>query len=583
MLARAGLYFRTARHIPLAQLLYFIARRWWPRATADRGRPLQTQLSLPTPVQLRCAFAPPESCIVNDRFCFLARTSPFTITDIDWSSAGLPKLWRYHLHYFDWLRQPGLDAAWLGASVSHWIDHNPVGRGEGWEPYTVSLRLVNWIRFLNARLMAGESIEPRWLQSLEQQGQWLNCNLEHHIRANHLLKNLVAMVWFCVFMRRQPEYQNWLSRYCDLLQAELIEQFNADGGHYERSPMYHAIALEDCIGLYDLLQAADVRHAVRDRLRSLIPHTIAYLRALSFADGRIALFGDSTLHGALDWHSLHIGWQLLHSTRSWLEEDLAAEDFPAISRLIHLPWSRFAVYATPHYRIVISTGGVSPDYQPGHTHCDMGSFEIATPQGRMITDSGVSEYASGPMRRYVRSSRAHNVVMVDDGEQHELWGEFRVGARGQMDELRVGAMADSSPEAVEVQVRMLSHAASPRAWRNIRTFRLRDDSIEIQDLILVENATSDVAKVESSLHLHPDVQASIQPQGFQLNLGDNTAVRVLVANAESVQLEPAWYCPDFGVALPASRISLRCSCAGSTSLDLRLEFGGREQAATEIS
>lgn len=74
---------------------------------------------------------------------------------ICWNDATWPRLWQFHLHYFDWARE------WLERALitGHWPDHaalleplldqwitaNPPGRGDGWQSYTLSLRTRNWI------------------------------------------------------------------------------------------------------------------------------------------------------------------------------------------------------------------------------------------------------------------------------------------------------------------------------------------------------------------------------------------------------------------------------------------------------
>ena len=79
--------------------------------------------------------------------------------------------------------------------------------------------------------------------------------------------------------------------------------------------------------------------------------------------------------------------------------------------------------------LVVDCGEVGPDYQPGHAHCDTLSFELASDGRTIIVDSGVYDYEDSEMRRYVRSTRAHNTAMVDGCEQSEIWGAFRVARR----------------------------------------------------------------------------------------------------------------------------------------------------------
>src|SRR5262245_61243354 len=55
-----------------------------------------------------------------------------------WNDHGIPKLWLYNLHYFE---SPATDL------IQKWIVENPVGYGNGWEPYPLSRRVCNWIKW----------------------------------------------------------------------------------------------------------------------------------------------------------------------------------------------------------------------------------------------------------------------------------------------------------------------------------------------------------------------------------------------------------------------------------------------------
>src|SRR5690606_38998441 len=90
-------------------------------------------------------------------------------------------------------------------------------------------------------------------------------------------------------------------------------QILADGGHFERSPMYHAILLED---LLDLVQLGD-------RYPGLIPgemienwqrtanQMLAWLRVMTHPDGGPTFFNDSALEiapelAALETYRAHL-------------------------------------------------------------------------------------------------------------------------------------------------------------------------------------------------------------------------------------------------------------------------------------
>lgn len=561
MLARAGLYLRTAKHIPLSQLWYFVWRRILPQnrlaaTPVEAGTPMPAQffkLAKPLPAV--------KPCLQDGRFEFLSQTSSFGIDKIDWRAQEYPKLWRYHLHYFDWLKDAEPDDHWAAHSIYSWIIHNPAGCSDAWEPYPVSLRLVNWIKYFCAREQAAGSLSEEWLFSLVQQGEWLKRNIEYHIRANHLFKNIAAMIWFCTFMQSEPTYRAWLKRYCDLLLRELDEQFNEDGGHYERSPMYHAICLEDCLDLFNLLHKAGVDHPCVGSLASIIQRGLAFLRLLSFSDDKVALFGDSTLHGCHDWKTLSAYWTQLTGTVDDIDE---AEGKP----LVHCRDSGFVIRETSHYKIIISSGGVSPGYQPGHTHCDMGSFELCTPHGRLVVDSGVSQYAQGELRRYSRSSLAHNVVMVNGDNQHELWGEFRVGSRATIELLKLAMVPTDCGDEAEIILRISSHSACGTPWRQTRAYHLGEHQIDIVDIV----QSSSNASIESNFHLHPAVDIQPEGDGFNLRVAGDLAARIAVSDVANTTIEHSYYSPDFGVVLNGQRICLQRHGSATTRMAVRIEL-----------
>jgi len=102
----------------------------------------------------------------------------------DWVQADAPKLWRYNAHYFDYLGWPGVDPADKAALIDDWIRTVPVGATDAWEPYPVSLRVVNWLKY--ALSLPPGSVPDGWLRSLAHQAAALEGDLEYHLLANHL-------------------------------------------------------------------------------------------------------------------------------------------------------------------------------------------------------------------------------------------------------------------------------------------------------------------------------------------------------------------------------------------------------------
>jgi hypothetical protein len=106
---------------------------------------------------------------------------------------------------------------------------------------------VNWIKWV----LAGNALQPVWVESLAVQARWLRRHIEWHLLGNHLFVNAKALVFAGLFFEGE-EAAEWLAQGLKILRREVPEQVLADGGHFELSPMYHAIILED---LLDLLNA----------------------------------------------------------------------------------------------------------------------------------------------------------------------------------------------------------------------------------------------------------------------------------------------------------------------------------------
>jgi uncharacterized heparinase superfamily protein len=137
-----------------------------------------------------------------------------------WDDPELSKLWRYNLHYFDDLNAEDAQgrAQWHRTLIGRWVEENPPGEGSGWEPYPVSLRIVNWVKWA----LAGNGLSPQALHSLAVQARWLTQRLEHHLLGNHLFANAKALVFAgCLF--EGAEAEDWLSIGLRILEREVPE------------------------------------------------------------------------------------------------------------------------------------------------------------------------------------------------------------------------------------------------------------------------------------------------------------------------------------------------------------------------
>ena len=233
-----------------------------------------------------------QSFSVDGSFKFLNEEK--FLSEIGWDGAECGKLWRYNQHYFDDLNSFGADQRYdfHRQLMFDWIDKNKAGSGTGWEPYPTSLRIVNWIKWS----FAGHTLPDECLQSLTIQTRWLSKNIEWHILGNHLFANAKALVFAGLFFDGE-EPRRWLDTGLEILINEVSEQVLPDGGHFERSPMYHSIFLEDMLDIINLFEAFP-NVTISDQLklfRKIASRMLTWLENMCHPDQEIAFFNDAAI------------------------------------------------------------------------------------------------------------------------------------------------------------------------------------------------------------------------------------------------------------------------------------------------
>ena len=335
-----------------------------------------------------------------------------------WNDPSLDMLWRYNLHYFDSLNSDGCltqrrrGSEYAENLVKRWIDENPKGSIPGWDPYPTSLRIVNWVKYFQSSSAHPAPLRLCVENSLRAQLDYLAKHLEWHILANHLLANLKALVIGNKFLGRDN------SRWMRLYREQVAEQVLPDGGHFERSVMYHAIILEDALDV--------VRFCGDDAawLRPVAGKMLRFLVNMTGPDGQIAMFND-----AADGIARPTAWLVDYAKSLGVEE-------PVVEPFVDFCDTGYSRHTAGDFVLFVDSASIGPDYQPGHAHADTLTYELYYKGRKVVTDAGTSEYR-GSRRAYERSTAAHNVVEVDGGNSSEVWSSHRVGARARIVEREV--------------------------------------------------------------------------------------------------------------------------------------------------
>lgn len=515
-----GRYFHTVRYLRPIQVVGRV-RHMLVRPRADlRVPPPARRLDKPYTEPI----APKPSLVAPDRFRFL-NVERGCSHGADWDPPDVARLWTYNLHYFDDLNaeHSSTRKAWHEVLLQRWVAENPPGLGPGWEPYPVSRRIVNWIKWT----LAGNVLPPECHASLAIQARWLVGKLEYHILGNHLFANAKALVYAGVYFSGE-ESGGWYSRGMDIVARELEEQVLPDGGHFERSTMYHAAALEDLLDLINVLRACE--RDVPATWRSIADRMQRWLRAMIHPDGQIAFFNDAALDIAptladLESYSARLGLQV-------------AQD--AAEPLVVLGDSGYVHATVGPAHLICDCAPVGPDYLPGHGHADSLSFEMSLGGRRVLVNSGTSEYGTGVERLRQRGTAAHNCVVIDGQDSSEVWGGFRVARRARARLVRAACVHDvATVEASHDGYRRL-----PGRNEHSRRWVLDPHSLTIEDRI---EGTFHTA--EAWFHIPPDIEVRHSGEAeVLLRWSTHGSAQLTFAGATVRVVDDTWH-PRFGVSL----------------------------------
>ena len=239
------LYFFTIKNLQLKQiiyrifyLIYFPSRPKVPKKITIRD----TELSK--------FFWLKKTCVYPKGNNYLFLNTKYKICKLkDLQILKIPKLWLYNFHYFDYLNtNHGLKKySCAERLILSWILFDQRKNKIGWEPYPTSLRIVNWIKWSIILRKNNDILN----NSLYIQSIILSKKVEWHINANHLIANAKALIFSGVYIKNEKFVKIRVKGEL-ILSGQLDEQILNDGGHFERSPMYHSIILEDLLDILEL-------------------------------------------------------------------------------------------------------------------------------------------------------------------------------------------------------------------------------------------------------------------------------------------------------------------------------------------
>jgi hypothetical protein len=469
-----------------------------------------------------------NNCYLGENHFTFLNLSHLFKERINWNFLKKGKLWAYNLNYFDFLNQKKITKKDGILLIDNFVKHDK-NLSEGMEAYPISLRGINWIKFLSFHQIENQNIN----QKLYDDYQYLIKNLEYHISANHLLENAFSLLFAAYYFKEDAIY----TKAKELLIEELNEQILTDGGHYERSPMYHQIIFHR---LLDCVQLVKNNKWKNDNLQSILLSKsqlmYSWLSKVTFDNGNIPMIKDSA-HG------------IAASSKELFDYAVSLGVNKLNRQLLD---SGYRKYITAFYEFFIDVGSITPAYQSGHAHADAFSFELYVKNKPLIVDTGISTYEKNELRQKERGTAAHNTVMIANENQSQIWSGFRVANRAKV------VLVDESEDSIEAYHNGYKQFG---VIHNRKVF-FKKNQIKIKDSISKKIDKEQVAFI----HFHPSI-VNIVVENKTVKLIDQ-GINIVLKGADNIKIETYQFANGFNERLEAFKINTYFSEFLETHIDL---------------
>lgn len=411
-----------------------------------------------------------NSYLGNKTFLFLNVKHTFN-DNINWNYLNYGKLWTFNLNYFDFLNQKDTTANQGIELIKDYINNEDL-LIEGKESYTISLRGINWVKFLTKHNIKNSLID----QVLFNHYQRLLYNPELHFLGNHYLENGFSLLFGAYYYQDEKLYKAAKK----ILKGELEEEILNDGGHFELSPMYHQTMLHRVLDCYNLVKLNDWKsHELELYLEKKAILMLSWLQAITFKNGNIPMVNDSSYGIAPKSKQLFDYAKALHLT--WEKAELTDSGYRKISN--------------NNYELFLDVGHIGASYQPAHVHSDTFNFELYVNEKPIIVDTGTSTYEKNSLRQLQRSTESHNTVKIGGINQSKVWSGFRVAERAKIVNLK--------------EVNNIIEATHNGYYKNFKILHSRKFTTNKSEIIIEDKLSKNTNNAAKAfLHFYPGISVS---------------------------------------------------------------------------
>ena len=503
--------------------------------------------------------------------------------------------------------------------IDHWIEDNPYQTGINWSSaLETGTRAVSWIMAYPFFQASGDArFQRRLTRSLAHHLLFVEQHLSTGPFANtHLVGEAAVLVVGGLFLDCGHSTR-WVAKGLAILEEEIGRQVTADGVHAERSVAYHRFFLDHYYLVAGLL-AANGRTLTAATL-SRMERMTAFLMHALFPDGTAPSFGDNDDARGLwfradcptDYRGLlalgavlfergdfKLAAEGVQEEVFWLLGLEGAAAFDALPS--RRPEDESTAYPEGGYYVmrggwrasdpvlVFDCGPVG--FGPaGHGHADTLSYQLHAAGYTFLVDPGAFSYnLDYEWRENFRSTRAHNIVVVDDQDQSVP--RDRMSWKTVAHSRLHGWVTTPWFDLIDGEHDGYKRLPDPVAHRRVVLF-LKPDLWIVWDSLTARQRH----RLELLLHVRPDCGIEMDeesssvlltsPDGRHLNVWtatgtDDRVMPNVIHGSESERA--AWFSPAYGTRVPSRALSVTHDFVGECALVTALSTAGHRTTVTPL-
>ena len=464
--------------------------------------------------------------------------------------------------------------------LKSWVKANPFPWGVNWNSaLELGVRLIAWVWI--ERLLRGSQShqhlfgEGGCLWDMIYWHQWL---INQHPSPgssanNHLIGEMAGLLIAACVWPVFPESKQWREYSQQILEQEICRQTFPSGLNREQAFAYQIFVSE--FFLLAGIEAEGSGLTWSSNYRERVRRMLEVIPPLLDCQGNVPQYGDGDEGMALQLRPLNsprFPW-LWRLGRQWLAAQVplppSGEGLLASTIINSGKEDRVGDIAAPHSSVgfadaglfvlasergtnqeilCLADGGVLGYLSlAAHGHADALSFTLNVGGVPILVDPGTYTYHAQPQwRNYLRSTKAHNTIVVDNLDQSEPAGTFLWGKKAQVKVLSWQPQPDGGILRAEHD----GYTRLPQPVKHLRQLSLQGQQLEIVDHL----EGNSIHHYQWRLHFSPVCQVKLQGEDClvtwetgKLIINLDQQMQWSLAKAES---DGGWYSSGFNLKEP---------------------------------